>query len=161
MLEVIAAKLGGAVLSSMFGGLLDTVRGILKDYQDRKISEVEADAQIKEAFASAQAAIEAAWAKAAGEIYAAAQETIRASFTAPSWFTRNAWAFVLISQTLVLLWYQVGIPMVTWAFSLAPGSIPRTGDDLLMWAYFLVAAALGIGVAYRNGNPLGAMLPKR
>jgi hypothetical protein len=77
-------------------------------------------------------------------MFAEAQETVRKSFQAQDWFTRNAWSYVIWSQTSVLLWYQIGVPF----FVLFTGSsFPKTGDLLLQWAYALVGGALfGLGM---------------
>lgn len=136
----------GAIATAILNGVLGKALDAFKLWTEKKITQAEMDAQVKEAVTFAVAQIEAEWAKAAADIFASAQQTVRASFKASSWFVRNAWAFVLYTQTCVLLWYQVGIPLVTWAFDLAPGTIPRTGDDLLQWAYLLVGGALGLGV---------------
>ena len=126
------------------GSIMSTVSDVLDAVARGDMNASEAKARIAEAEAAAWAEAEKAYMQASADIFAEAQQTIRASFTAKSWAARNAWAFVVLSQTLVLLWYQIGIPVYVWAFS-AP--FPRTGDDLLQWAYALVAGALGIGVA--------------
>lgn len=135
-LALVKAAFGG-------GGLLGTVNSVIDAVAKKQMSADEAKAKVEASWAEAWAKAEAAWADAAAKMYAEAQETIRSSFNARSWVTRNAWAFVVISQTFVLLWYQVGIPVFIKIFG---GTFPRTGDDLLQWAYLLVAGALGIGV---------------
>lgn len=97
--------------------------------------------QTKQHVADASAEIEKAWAEASAKMAAEAQATVRASFNAPDWLTRNTWAFVVWSQLCVLLWYQIGIPVYIHLYG---GTFPRTGDDLLQWAYALIGGALGV-----------------
>lgn len=138
----------GAIAGALINGLLGKAFDAFKLWQEKKITEAEMDAMLKQAVAEAMAEIETAWAKAAAEIYASAQATIQASFSAPGWWTRNAWAFVVVSQTFVLLWYQLGLPLVATA---SGWTILRTGDGLLQWAYLLIGGALGIGAIQVSG----------
>ena len=148
------------VLKSLFtgGSFMSSVDNIIDAVAKNEMSASEAKAKTAQAWAGAWAEAEKQYAKSSEKAFGHAQETIRSSFEAQSWLARNAWAFVVISQTLVLLWYQVGLPWVVWLFDIpltGPGSIPRTGDGLLQWAYALVAGALGIGVI--KGNLSGFM----
>lgn len=124
------------------GGLSSAITDITGMLERKEISAQEAAARIEEAQARAWSEASIAHSNAASEAFEEAQKTIRESFTAKSWFARNAWAFIVWSQTTVLLWYQVGIPFYVHFFG---GTFPRTGDDLLYWAYALIAGALGIG----------------
>lgn len=111
--------------------------------------------QSKQALFQSAGEIEKAWADATKVAIAEAQATIRASFSAPDWLTRNTWAFVAWSQTLVLLWYQMGIPFYVWYFG---GTFPRTGDDLLQWAYALVGGAIGVRALQGGGDSLKSLI---
>ncbi|WP_319775508.1 3TM-type holin [Breoghania sp.] len=118
-----------------------TIQSVIRAVADGEMSADQANARIAEAQAEAEAEMTKALAASASEIFASAQETIRASFQSDDPMVRRAWAFVVWSQTGVLLWYQIGLPFWIYFFG---GSFPRTGDDLLMWAYALVGGALGL-----------------
>ena len=135
VMSVITSVLSG-------GGFMGTVKELIKAVERGDISAADAEARIETAWADAQARMTEALAKSSSEIFASAQETIRASFKSDDPMVRRAWAFVVWSQTSVLLWYQIGIPVYVKLFG---GSFPVTGDDLLKWAYALVGGALGVG----------------
>jgi len=151
----IGFSLFGLVKNVMSGSFTKAAVGIVDRLAAGKISAEEAKAEIAKAESDAWARGQEASAKAASEMFAAAQETIQASFKSPDWFTRNAWAFVLISQTFVLLWYQLGVPWITYLKGL--DKFPTTGDPLLYWANGIVLACLGIAQVKQNGLP---KLPK-
>lgn len=143
------------------GGFLDTVNNVIDAVAKKEMTATEAKASVAKSWADAWSAAEQQYAKSAADVFAKAQETIQASFKVEGWFTKNAWAFVVVSQTLVLLWYQAGLPMVVYVFDIpltGPGSIPRTGDQLLGWAYALVGGALGIGVIKGNLSGIAGKL---
>lgn len=137
-----------ALVKGLLGGVLGSVENIATAYFNKQISKEQFEAELRQIGIKALADAEVAGAEAEARIYEAAQQTVRASFSAPSWWTRNVWAFVATSQTIVLLWYQVGIPLWVYFIGLKAGhdKFPTTGDDLLVWAYALVGACLGIGV---------------
>ncbi|MEI2387484.1 hypothetical protein [Breoghania sp. JC706] len=122
-------------------GFSGAIKDVVQALADGDISADEANARIAEAQAGAEAEMTRALSASASEIFGAAQETIRASFQSDDLMVRRAWAFVVWSQTLVLLWYQIGLPFWIKAFG---GTFPRTGDDMLSWAYALVGGALGL-----------------
>jgi hypothetical protein len=134
--------IGGMIVNALAGGIANAAVEAFKLYQNKQINEAEFESRVRQSALESASKIETAWAKAAADITAETQKTVRDSFNAPSWVARNAWAFVVVSQTLVLLWYQVGVPALVY-FTATPW--PRTGDLLLQWAYALVAGALGIG----------------
>ena len=122
-------------------GFTGVIKNVVQAVAEGKMSADEAKARIAEAQAQAEADMTKALAASASEIFGAAQETIRASFQSDDPMVRRAWAFVVWSQTFVLLWYQIGLPFWIKAFG---GTFPRTGDDMLAWAYALVGGALGL-----------------
>lgn len=148
MFAAIVASIVSGAAGKVIGEVLDRGVDLYKAYLNKEISKQQYEAAKEQARLEAQAEIEESWAEASTKIYVAAQETLRASFQAPGWLTRNAWAFVVVSQTLVLLWYQIGLPFYVYFVDIpliGAGAFPRTGDDLLMWAYAIVGGALGIG----------------
>lgn len=152
----IIATIGAAVFSGVakdvIGGAFDKGIQLYQAYLNKEISKEQYEAEKTKYIQEATATMYQAYADAAARVFEAAQETLRASFTAPSWLTRNTWAFVVVSQTLVLLWYQIGITFYIYITNIpltGPGSFPRTGDELLKWAYAVIVAALGVGVIQR------------
>lgn len=132
------------IVTSILGGdFVGGVKSLLKDVADGKVSVAEAEAQVDVAWADAKARMTEALSESAADVFGEAQKTIQASFQSDDPMVRRAWAFVVWSQTLVLLWYQIGIPVYVKMFG---GGFPRTGDDLLQWAYALVGGALGLGL---------------
>lgn len=134
VMSIVSGVLGG-------GGFSGLIKDVVKAVADGKMSADEAMARVEEARAAAEAEMTRALAASAADIFASAQETIRASFQSDDPMVRRAWAFVVWSQTFVLLWYQIGIPVYIKVFG---GTFPRTGDDMLQWAYALVGGALGL-----------------
>lgn len=137
-IDPVISIVSGVLRSGSFSGVL---KDVVQAVADGKMSADEAKARIAEAQASAEAEMTKALSASAADIFASAQETIRASFESDDPMVRRAWAFVVWSQTFVLLWYQIGIPFWIKAFG---GTFPRTGDDMLQWAYALVGGALGL-----------------
>lgn len=131
------ATIIGAVVNSALGKIADA----FTRYQDRKISEAEFKAEVDKAKAEAESEIETAWAKASAEIYASAQQTVQASFTAPGWFTRNAWSACVWSLLVVLLWYALAVPILA-GWGIMFGAV---GDRLLEWCVGILGGLLGIG----------------
>ncbi|RZN01679.1 hypothetical protein CWO91_32995 [Bradyrhizobium genosp. SA-3] len=71
---------------------------------------------------------------------------------------QKVWGFAIISQLLVLLWHQVGIPAIV-----ALGVITRypSSGTTVEWAYLLVGALMGLGPMVRAGpradrSPIGS-----
>jgi len=131
------------VSSILVGDFVGGIKSLLKDVADGKVTVAEAEAKVDVAWVDAQARMTEALAANAADVFGEAQKTIQASFQSEDPMVRRAWAFVVWSQTLVLLWYQIGIPVYVKFFG---GGFPRTGDDLLQWAYALVGGALGLGL---------------
>lgn len=131
------------VASVMSGGFVGGVKSLLQDVAEGRVTVAEANAKVDVAWADAQAQMTEALSESAADVFGEAQKTIQASFQSDDPMVRRAWAFVVWSQTLVLLWYQLGIPIYVKVFG---GGFPRTGDDLLQWAYALVGGALGLGL---------------
>lgn len=56
---------------------------------------------------------------------------------------QRCYAFVVITQTCVLIWVQVGIPYLVWKYG---GTFPSPGATI-DWAYALLVLLLGGGIA--------------
>lgn len=122
----------GAIISLVAGKLLSAFEA----YQRKEITKVEMDAKIKEATLVATADTEKA-------VLSAVEAGVTAIYSAiaQSRIMQWAWAGVVGSQTLVLLWHQVGIP----AYVNFTGDAWPSSGTTVEWAYMLVAAALGLG----------------
>jgi hypothetical protein len=114
-----------SIISAITGGLLSQVTGIVKLFIDKKITEEEMKVRL-------EGLILDAFTKQFSEM----QATIRSSVV----FAR-AVAFVLVSQTFVLLWYQWGAG----AYQIATGTSWPSPGTTIDWAYALVALVLGGG----------------
>lgn len=136
----IVTSLVGAAVKALAKNFFPSAIKIIDDLAEGKISPNDAKARMTEAQEAAKADIADSLSGAAASMFESGQKTIRDSFLSEDPMVRRAWAFVVWSQTIVLLWYQIGIPVYVKLFG---GSFPRTGDELLSWAYALVGAALG------------------
>ena len=89
------------------------------------------------------AEVEKAWAEAATKQYAEFQQTLRSSPV-----VQRAFVAVIVTQLIVLLWYQIGVPALVY---LAGQPWPSAGATV-EWAYLLLALCLG-GGAYVFREP--------
>lgn len=131
----------GAILGSLLTGpiinaFLGTALQAFKDYNAKNITKDELDARVREAFLAAFAEVESEWAKSYAKTYAAF-----ITGAAQSAILAYGWLFVVVSQTLVLLWHQVGIPALVYFTGDKWPPSGNTSD----WAYALVAALFGAG----------------
>lgn len=132
---ILASLITGPIINSFIKGAIDAVSA----YNDKKITREELEARVRQCFLEAFAEVEKAWA----ESYARTFEALmNASAKSPT--VARIWGFVVVSQTCVLLWVQLGIPAFVYFVcdgELCWPSMGTTAD----WAYLLVAAALGAG----------------
>ncbi len=142
MLSTIISALGAPIVDRLFG----TVGDIVKRWQDKQISEVEAKRQIVLALVAATKDVEVAHADALTKMYAtfmgAAEKSRLMQF---------GWAVTLFSQLFVLLWYQWFVPFLCWMDGVK-SCYPSAGTTV-DWAYFLVGGLVGLGVfGLRSGG---------
>ncbi len=126
----------GAILQFLTGGLVDKITDLGKAYLQRQVSEAEFRAEVEKATQEAAAKIEEGWAKAATQITAEVQASIRQSPV-----LQRAYAVTLFLQLAVLVFYQVGAP----AYQVITGTAWPSPGVSLEWAYLLVAAMIGAG----------------
>ncbi len=149
----------GGLLASIFTGpvlgtLLDKIIGpftdLFKAYINKQITEIELREKLSEIMVGAFADIEKAHAEALTKTYA----TFMASLD-KSAILKWVWASTTISQLLVLLWHQVGIPAIV-----AVGLIDRypSSGGTVDWAYALLGACVGLGPLVLRTGPAGASL---
>ena len=136
-----------AIIRSVIG----EVSGLAEKYLNKEISKEEYEARKVEAMSRATAEVEQAWASAAPEIYQSAMDAV-----VKNRIVRWVWASTAVSQLLVILWHQIGIPAYV---HLTGGSYPSSGDTF-EYAYLLLAACIGVGPIVMKGRsgPGGGVL---
>lgn len=133
----IATWLVGKVVDTAMG----PVFGLVDKYLSKEISRQELEAQLRQEMVKAAATVETTYAQ---ELTKGFQSFIGAA--KDNRMLSLGWAFVLYSQTTVLLWHQMGIPFYVWYASTdeRAASWPLSGSTV-DWAYALVALCLGGG----------------
>jgi len=145
MLEAIAAALGGKLFDAFFGN----IRGVLKDYQDRKISEAELAEKFKEAFLGSFTKVETAHADLTARTFESFQGTLRTSQ-----MMQTAWCWMVYTQLFVLFWHQWCVPFLVFVIrqSVPNFQYPSSGSTV-EWAYLLLAFLFGAGAVVLRGGP--------
>lgn len=123
------------VLSSIVGivtaPFFKTIENVIHDLTTKQISEIEARTEIERIKADMAAKLES-------EVtaqYESWQTTLRGSI-----LLQKLTAAVCITQLMVLLFYQLGVPAILFV---AGWQFP-TPDVQLEWAYALIAGAIGL-----------------
>lgn len=140
--------IGGIISKVLFGGVLDKVFDLVSKHQKKEITKAQMESELRQTLAESTADIEKQWAKTQSDVYSEAQKTVRDSFKAKDWPTRNAWAIVLYSQLFYLFWYQWVVPFSKTFFDI---QFAATGNDLLYWSYALITLCLG-GIGLQKEN---------
>lgn len=146
MWGTIVSALGGHIFDSFFAN----ARGVLKDFQDRKITEAELIEKLRAALLQAFADVERAHADLIAKTFESFQQTLR---TSP--MMQRAWCWVVYSQLAVLLWHQVGIPatvIVVRSFYVPGWNYPSSGSTV-EWAYALLGFMFGAGAMLLRAGP--------
>jgi hypothetical protein len=140
MWGTIVSALGGHIFDSFFAN----ARGILKDFQDRKITEAELFEKLRAALLQSFADVEKAHADLIAKTFESFQQTLR---TSP--MMQVAWCWVVYTQLAVLLWHQAGIP----AFVKITGSGYPSSGSTVEWAYALLGFMFGAGAMLLRTGP--------
>jgi hypothetical protein len=145
MLSTILSMFGGQIVDKLFG----TLGGIIERFQQKQLSEVEAKKLILMALVSAAKEIEIVYAQELSKTYASMMTAVQST---P--LVSYIWATVTISQLIVILWAQMGIPFMTYAYHEWWGDAtfhyPSAGATI-DWAYALLAGLVGLGaIALKN-----------
>ena len=119
----------GAIIDVLSGGLFKTVENVIHDLATQKIGEAEAKARI-----------EASWADATAKAYASFGDLVGKSPILQRYIAAAG-----ISQIAVLIWYQIGVPLLVY-YGLGPW--PSAGATV-DWAYAIVAGTTGVGLVER------------
>jgi hypothetical protein len=148
MLEAIFAKLGGAFLDRIFGGILDISKAVI----NKQITEIDAKKQLLSLFISGWKDVEVEHSKDLVETY-------RTFWTAADSDKTNLmkimWAAALGSQIWVLFWAQWVAPFL-YAYGLMDKGWHAGGTT--DWSYALVGALLGLGPMVLRTGPTGGSI---
>jgi hypothetical protein len=148
MLSGIIASLGGAFIDKFFGNALKAFEA----YQNQKISMEELKVRLQTAMVSAAKEVEVSHSETLAKTYASFMGAV-----VQSKLMQVVWAAVTLSQLVVLVWHQLGIPMFVMIMrNYVPGfNYPGSGNTV-EWAYLLLGACVGMGpMVLRNGPGAG------
>jgi hypothetical protein len=156
MLSGLFAKLGASAIGGLVNSILGPFLGLAESYFKKQISLAELKVKMGEAILSGFVSVEKSHAESVTATFSSFMTTV-----GNNKFMQWVWGFVVVSQTLVLIWHQAGIPAVVricrmgLAFESAAWkscSYPSSGTSA-EWAYLLIAALCGVGVAMLRAGP--------
>jgi len=148
MLSAIFSSVGMSIVN----GVLDKALSAFIAYNNKQISLEELRTQLYKAMLETFKEIEVAHADALAKTYDSFMKAV-----VQSRMMQAVWATVTISQLMVLLWVQIGVPALVYFTKTEWPSSGKTSD----WAYLLVAACVGMGpVVLRSGPGAGDMTTK-
>jgi len=136
---------------SFINGFLDKALAAFQSYNSKQISLEELKDRLYGQMVEAARSIDAAHSDALKATYAAfmgVMEKVK--------IVQRVWAFVVISQAVMIVWFQLGIPWLTVAVRHYSGDanwhFPSSGSTA-DWAYLLVAACLGMAPVVLSSGP--------
>lgn len=143
MFSAIFSAIGGKFVDSLLG----KVTGVFEKYFQKQVSMEELRTQLLQAVLETVAEIEKSHADALAKTYASFMQAM-----AQSRLMQAVWGSVVLSQLFVLVWHQMGIPLLVY---ITGEKFPSSGTTV-EWAYLLLAGCLGMGpVVLRNGPGAG------
>ena len=107
MLSTLVGMLGGQIVDKLFG----TFKDIFMKYQDKQITEIEARQLILQALLNSVKEVEVAHAELIAKTFATFMGVVEKNR-----MVAIVWAMAAVSQLAVLLWHQVGIPFLVYAY---------------------------------------------
>lgn len=135
MFKSLIGLFSGGLINELVGAVLAPLTDIFKAYLNKEITESQLREKLGEALLQGFSSVEASFQDSLAKSYASFMEAARQSRV-----MQIVWASVCISQLLVLLWHQVGIPaLVYWL----PGAKYPSSGATVDWAYALIALCLG------------------
>lgn len=138
----------GGVTGSLVDSLLGKVTGVFEAYFKKQISIEELKTQVTKALLDTVAEVEKSHAESLAKTYESFQVTMRQS---P--MVQRVWVLVVVSQLIVLVWHQMGIP----ALSYFTGNDYPSSGSTVEWSYALIGFMFGAGaILLRGNNPGGA-----
>jgi hypothetical protein len=129
---ILASLLTGPIINVF----LSTALEAFKAYNEKKLTQAELEAKIREAFIAAFAEVETAWAESYAKSYGAF-----ISGAAQSAILAYGWLTVVLTQLAILLWYQIGVPTLVY---FGHGPWPSAGATV-DWSYLLLLCLFGAG----------------
>jgi hypothetical protein len=142
MLSAILAGLSGTIVDSLLG----RVTGVFESYFNKQITQAELKAKVQAAMLETFAEVEKANVEGISKTYESFMQAAKTSL-----LMQGVWAATVISQLLVLLWHQAGIPALVY---MTGDKYPSSGSTV-EWSYALIAACLGFGPMILRAGPGG------
>jgi hypothetical protein len=134
----------GFLTKLLAGPIVDTVVGIVKSYQGRKVSDAEMRAEVNKAILSTLAEVT----KTQGDV-------IMAEMRGENWLQRNWRPVTAISFVAIIVFYGILLPILVGWFGFPP---VRVGDALLEWIMQAVMVCLGGYIGGRSLEKIVATL---
>jgi hypothetical protein len=140
-LSGIFATLAGPIMDRLLKPLTD----IFQMYFNKQITEAQLKEQLQAAMVSCLRDIEVSHADALAKTYASFMDTVKTSR-----MMQAVWSTVTLSQLIVLVWHQMGIPAI-----IALGVVAKypSSGTTVEWAYLLLAFMVGAGPVVLRAGP--------
>ncbi len=124
------------LVGMLTGPIVDAIMTVIGKYLQAGVDKEKIKADVKLAVLNAFKEVAKSDNEALTKTYAAFMDAATKSV-----LMQRVWACVCISQLVVLLWHQLGIP----AFVLATGIPYPSSGSLVEWAYALLGFCIGAG----------------
>lgn len=153
MLASIFSAIGGTIIDKIMGNATK----LFEAYFNKQISLEELKVRLQQTLIGAVRDVEVSHAEALAKTYASFMGAVEKSL-----LMQCVWAAVTISQLLVLLWHQVGIPAFVMLMrqTVPNWTYPGSGSTV-EWAYLLLGACIGAGPLVLRGGPGAGNLTDR
>lgn len=136
---------GGQVIDRLFGGFMQ----IIERYQQKQITEIEAKKALYTLLIGAFRDIEVSHSETLAKTFESFQVTLRGS---P--LLQAAWTALFLSQMLVLVWHQVGIPAL--CYTVGNNQCYPSSGETVKWSYLMLMFMIGAGpIVFRAGPGAG------
>ena len=145
MLSSIIGLVSGPLIEAFFGNALKAFEA----YNNKQISMEELKVRLQTSMVEATKTVEVAHADALAKTYASFMGAV-----SQSKLMQCVWASVTISQLLVLIWHQMGIPFFVMLMrqTVPNWTYPGSGSTV-EWAYLLLGACIGAGPLVLRAGP--------
>lgn len=152
ILSTILSMFGASIIDKIFG----TVTDVIKQWQTKQITEIEAKQAIKTSLIGAVKEVEIAQADSITKTYATMMDAVKENK-----MVSIVWTITTLSQLAILLWHQAGIPFLVYAYrtwwGMTTFNYPPSGTTV-EWAYGLLMGLLGLGaIALRGSSTSGVV----
>lgn len=140
------SMIAGSVVGPLVDKLIAPLTDIFKAYINKQITVEQLREQMVAALLGAFQAVEVSHSDTLGKTYASFMQA-----ATQSRLMQWVWGSTVISQVLVLIWHQVGIPALCF-FEGVKACYPSSGTTV-EWAYLLVAGLMGLGPVVLRAGP--------